>query len=270
MNIHSQHSLAEIPLMNHSLNAPPVFSPENLIEAVKAKRNIQEIRIPDICILEFDGDLTEKLRRQDELTECKSWPCFHTRLWCWQQDRIRCGIVPQTIGGPYTVLIAEQLAVCGVKAIIGLASAGRVHPSLPLPSVVIATGAIRDEGVSYHYLPPSETVEATPSLVPHLMHSLENLEQPVRSGLIWTTDAPYRETNEDMAHNAERGALAVEMQAASLFSFGIRKHVPVALVAHVTNAMDHDGRQFEKGAEHFDIELLSAICEGTKRWIEST
>jgi len=267
MNKPDQRPLAGLPLLSHPYDKPSVFSPKDLVEAVKSDRNIQELNIPDICILEFDGDLTDKLNQRGELIRCDSWPCFHTDLWCWQRDGISCGIIPRTIGGPYTVLIAEQLAVCGVKAVVGLTSAGRISQSLPLPGIVVADEAIRDEGVSYHYLPPADTVEATPSLIPFLKLSLENLEQPVQSGLVWTTDAPYRETKEEIDRYADRGALAVEMQAASLFSFGVYMNFPVGLVAHVTNGVDHDGKQFEKGPVDFDITLLQAICTGVHQWL---
>ncbi len=267
MDVNDQHPLDGYPLLNHSYDAQSAFTPENLIEAVKTTRNMQKIDIPEICILEFDGDLTDKLQQRDELQRCETWPCFHTDMWRWNKNEVRCGIIPRTIGGPYTVLIAEQLAACGVKVVIGLASAGRVAPSLPIPSVVIAEKAIRDEGTSYHYLPPGTTVESTQSLLPFLKNSLDTIGEPVRCGQIWTTDAPYRETQVDLARYAEMGALAVEMQAASLFAFAKHKNFPVALVAHVTNAIDHDGKQFEKGPEDLDVSLLHAICMGAKHWL---
>ena len=69
----------------------------------------------------------------------------------------------------------------------------------------------------------------------------------MQRGLVWTTDAPYRETAEQIDRYARIGALAVEMQAASLFAFAAAQKVAVGLVAHVTNAPDHDGDRFEKG-----------------------
>lgn len=270
MNHQNQSSPTVSPLMKHLYEAPSIFRPEELVEAVKATRNIEKIDVPKLCVLEFDGDLTDKLHHRGELKLCETWPCFHTSLWSWQRDEICCGLIPRTIGGPYTVLVAEQLAVCGAKAIIGLASAGRINPSLSLPGIVIAERAIRDEGVSHHYLPPEETVEATSSLTSFLEHSVGKLEQPVQRGLVWTTDAPYRETQEEIAHYAAQGVLAVEMQAASLFAFGVRKNFPVALIAHVTNAVDYTGEQFEKGPDDFDIRLLESICEGAKQWLAST
>jgi uridine phosphorylase len=58
------------------------------------------------------------------------------------------------------VLIAEQLRASGAKVVLGLTSAGRGNPELSIPSIVVATFAVRDEGTLYHYLPAGSTVES--------------------------------------------------------------------------------------------------------------
>lgn len=212
-----------------------------------------------MCVLEFDGDLTDKLIARGEVRRCEDWPCFHTDMWLWPKQEPRCGIVARTIGGPYTVLVAEQLAVCGVKAVVGLASAGRIGQALPLPGIVVADEAVRDEGTSLHYLPPAETVPGDQALAEALTEAMGSIGLPVRQGLVWTTDAPYRETRSQIEHWASRGALAVEMQAASLFAFGQARGMATGLVAHVTNASDHDGEPFHKGPDDADVSMLAAI-----------
>jgi uridine phosphorylase len=129
-----------------------------------------------------------------------------------------CGIVPRTIGGSYAVLVAEQLLASGARVIVGLTSAGRVSPKLQIPRLVVATAAIRDEGTSFHYLPASRLVGAPPEPVAPLASELKRLGLPVYEGTLWTTDAPYRETRQQLDRYGEEGVLAVEMQAASLFA----------------------------------------------------
>ena len=268
MNAEFEHDEASaIPLLNHPLDAPTAFRAADLVESVRASRHRPEGDVPEICVLEFDGDLTDKLQARGELEPCDTWPCFHTTMRRWASDGLSCGIISRTIGGPYTVLVAEQLAVCGVKLIVGLASAGRLDSNIPLPAIVLADEAIRDEGTSYHYLPPSETVKATQSVLYALEDSLSHIGLPLRRGLVWTTDAPYRETSTQMKRYAERSALAVEMQAASLFAFGQRQECPVALVAHLTNAPDHEGEAFAKGPADVDVSILKAICRGGAEWL---
>jgi len=251
----------QTPLLTHPLQEPTAFRAEDLVEAVRQQRGKGNGSIPPLGVLEFDGDLIDKLIARGEVRRCADWPCFHTDMWLWPKDEPRCGIVARTIGGPYTVLIAEQMAVCGMQAVVGLASAGRIGRELPLPGIVVADEAVRDEGTSLHYLAPSETVKADHVLAESLAGAMATVGLPVRQGLIWTTDAPYRETRSQIDHWASRGVLAVEMQAASLFAFGRARGVSTGLVAHVTNATDHDGEPFHKGPEDADVAILAGIAQ---------
>jgi uridine phosphorylase len=188
-------------------------------------------------------------------------------MYSMQVDGVLCGVVPRTIGGPYAVLVAEQLRASGARVVLGLTSAGRVSSSLPVPSLVVPTEAIRDEGTSYHYLPATPSVVADPELANCLAIGLEGLGLPVSRGTVWTTDAPYRETNEQLAHYAKRDVLAVEMQAASLFAFAIARGMPVGMVAHVTNAVDHNQDPFNKGSRAFGQRLLEILCRAGKAYL---
>jgi uridine phosphorylase len=256
---------SSIPLLQHPLSAASAFTPEALVRAVRAERGIGSGTVPPVCVLDFDGDLSDWLWEKGLARRCASWACFHTTMGAVEVDGVECGIIPRTIGGPYAVLIAEQLRVSGARLIIGLTSAGRVLDSLPLPSLVIATGAVRDEGTSYHYLPPAEHVRASSGIAESLEAELRTFDLPVTQGCVWTTDAPYRETDEQLRHYANKGVLAVEMQAASLFAFAEAHRASVGLVAHVTNATNHQGEPFDKGPEDFGFRLFQAICRAGLR-----
>ena len=258
-----------IPLLEHALDEPTIFTPTELIEAVRRQRRLKAVPVPEVCVLEFDGDLTDELVACNQVRRYEFWPCFHTAMWAWQCGGQGCGIVARTIGGPYAVLVAEQLAVCGAKVIVGLTSAGRVSPLLPVPGIVVADQAIRDEGTSLHYLPPGEVVTGSSALAQALEAEVAHVGLPVRRGLVWTTDAPYRETARQTAGHARRGALAVEMQAASLFAFAARRGVATGVVAHVTNAPDHEGEAFDKGPAVAQRDILAAICRAGYRYLNA-
>jgi hypothetical protein len=136
------------PILDHALAQPSAFTAKNLIDDVRRYRQIPNGNVPPVCILEFDGDLTDWLAREGVAKPFPSWACFHTSMFAMNLEGVTCGIIARTIGGPYAVLIAEQLQAAGAKLIIGLTSAGRVSPDLPLPCPVVATSAIRDEGTS--------------------------------------------------------------------------------------------------------------------------
>ncbi len=258
-----------LPLLNHPLEQASAFTAEALIAAVRVERGLPAKPVPPVCVLDFDGDLTDWLVSTGMVRPCPQWACFHTTMHALEIDGITCAIVPRTIGGPYAVLVAEQLAASGAGIVFGLTSAGRVSPSLPVPSLVVATQAIRDEGTSYHYLPPGDTVESHPGVVEALLSEVSAVGLPVSAGLVWTTDAPYRETLAQLALHAEAGALAVEMQAASLFAFGAARGFPVGLIAHVTNAVGRTEEQFDKGGAPLGYEIFKAVCRAGRRTLLS-
>jgi uridine phosphorylase len=129
---------------------------------------------------------------------------------------------------------------------------------------VVATSAIRDEGTSYHYLPPDTVVACKSPVVPFLERELIATGWAVRSGKVWTTDAPYRETKTQLNKWARDGVLAVEMQAASLFAFGIARQASVGSVAMVSNAVDHAGAQFDTGSQEDGFGVLKAIARAAR------
>jgi len=184
---------------------------------------------------------------------------FHTPMFALEVDGKPCGIVPRAIGGSYAVLVAEQLLASGARIVVGLTSAGRVSQILRIPSLVIATAAIRDEGTSFHHLPPSKSVAAPPNPVAPLASELERLGAGL-SRKVWTTDAPYRETRQQLERYGEEGVLAVEMQAASLFALAQARKAQIAVVAHVSNATDHEGEPFDRGPETEGVQVLMAVC----------
>ena len=223
-------------------------------------RGIEPVPVPQICVLDFDGDLTDWLVASGRAQPFPGWACFHTTMYAFTVEGMECGIIARTIGGPYAVLVAEQLHVSGVNILLGLTSAGRVRPDLPLPGLVVATSAVRDEGTSYHYLAPGTLVSAPQGLIGRLFTGLQGLGLPVAQGALWTTDAPYRETEESLREHAGNGVLAVEMQAASLFAFAEARHAEVGIVAHITNGIDYTGEAFDKGSEEVGWRIVQAMC----------
>jgi uridine phosphorylase len=251
---------SKAPILDHPLDEASAFTAEALIDDVRRLREVGNDTIPAVCFLEFDGDLTDWLVEHRIAAPFCSWACFHTTMFALELEGVKCGIIGRTIGGPYAVLIAEQLHASGASLIVGLTSAGRVAPDLPLPGLVVATSAIRDEGTSYHYLPPGEDVTCPSHLTLPIAQELSRTGLAVRMGKLWTTDAPYRETNKQLRKWEREGALAVEMQAASLFAFGKARNVNVAVVARVSNAVDHEGSQFDTGSNEQGLEILKALA----------
>ncbi len=260
--------MPELPLLRHELTGPSLFTPEALLAAVRAERPRAAEPVPAVCVLDFDGDLTDALVAEGLARPCPAWACFHTSLYRVEVARQTCGLIPRTIGGPYAVLVTEQLAVSGAAVVLGLTSAGGIAEELPVPGVVVADSAVRDEGTSFHYLPPGERVTGDGVVATALAAAVGEVGLPVRTGLLWTTDAPYRETAAAVALNRALGALAVDMQAASLFAFGAVRGFPVGVVAHVTNRVGGAHNSFDKGPDDAGRKLFEALCRAGLELVE--
>lgn len=131
------------------------------------------------------------------------------------------------------------------------------------PYFVLIDRALRDEGVSYHYLPPSEFSVAAEDLLGALDGAFAELPTLVVRGGAWTTGAPFRETAAQIAAMSERGLLAVEMEAAGLYAVAQACGRPVLCFAHVTNQMGQAG-DFEKGEADGTVDSLAVITAAAK------
>jgi uridine phosphorylase len=157
------------------------------------------------------------------------------------------GLVGRVVGASFAVLEAEELIESGCRLIVSLTSAGQIVSAGPPPYFVIIDRALRDEGASYHYAPPSVFADGDPALVAAAAKSLSTLRQRCVVGASWTTDAPFRETAEAVEAARKKNILAVEMEASALYAFARTKDVCVLCLAHVTNTMGQAAIDFEKG-----------------------
>ena len=239
--------------------AHSAFTPENLLREARRQKGLAEASVPEICILDPDGDIVRRLRAAGIRADA-AWACYHTELYRLKEANLEFGIVGHAVGAPFAVLVAEQLFASHCRLLISMTSAGQLVELRPPPYFVVIEQALRDEGTSYHYLPPSEFSAADARLVAATAGAFGHLRVPVERGATWTTDAPFRETNDAIAAMKARGLLAVEMEAAALYAFGQARGKPVLCFAHVTNRMAQVDGDFEKGEAGGSADALAVIA----------
>jgi uridine phosphorylase len=122
----------------------------------------------------------------------------------------------------------EVLVALGVRRFLSIGSAGGLDSSCTPGDVVVLTGAVRDEGTSFHYVAPETAVSPDMTLTEDLATALARSDIATTRGSTWTTDAPYRQTAEEISALRERGVLVVEMEASALFALASVRAVPIA------------------------------------------
>ena len=248
--------------------AVSVFEPANLLREARRQKQVPEIAVPEICILDPDGDILRVLRREGHASLAAGWACYHTELYEFDHGGERFGIIGCAVGASFAVLLAEELFVSGCRLLVSMTSAGQILAQGATPYFVVIDRALRDEGTSYHYLPPSEFAAADSALVEAAMQALRGVGQAIYRGAAWTTDAPFRETAAAIERARARGILAVEMEAAALYAFAQARQKPVLCLAHVTNQMAVSGGDFEKGEADGAYASLAVIAAVARAWRE--
>jgi uridine phosphorylase len=131
----------------------------------------------------------------------------------------RVGLLGQFgIGAPAAAAALEELAAMGTSAFVSVGTAGSLQSDVNIGDLVLCEAAIRDEGVSHHYLPPAKLATAQASMTAALAAALRRAGVPFRAGSSWTIDTPYRETVAEVRRYQAEGVLCVEMEAAALFA----------------------------------------------------
>ncbi len=120
------------------------------------------------------------------------------------------------IGEPMCGGMYEELIAMGSRRLILLGNCGVLDRSIEDCGIIIPTRALRDEGYSYHFAPPSDYIEVNKKYVDLFKEVLESAGYPYIEGTTWTTDAMYRETRDKVDKRRKQGAVCVEMECAGM------------------------------------------------------
>ena len=234
-----------------------------------------------IALLEFDEHSTGKMRPEDFSTAPKGLPerCVvafsHTSvdeiakkygaivisqissctctlpIYALEYEGTRIALTIGFLGSAGVAAQIEELVSGGVKKIIACGSAGTLTPN-PLGALVIPSAAVRDEGASFHYAPPSYEIEADAEVVNHIADTLSELGLPHITGKTWTTDAFYRETEEKVALRRSQGCVTVEMECAAMIAVARFRRAKFGQILYCGDDLSGDGydsRNFHEAKE---------------------
>lgn len=112
---------------------PSVFQPESLLREARRQRRRAAESVPDVCLLDPDGDVVRHLQRTGRGRRSESWACYHTDLWQTEVAGIPVGVIGNAVGAPFAVLVAEELFASGCTFLVSVTSAGQLDPAMTLP-----------------------------------------------------------------------------------------------------------------------------------------
>jgi len=213
----------------------PILEFDPALEAViEPRKTIARKDVPAHAVLCFFHDVLAGLladgraRKVFELrTEMGPNPVYQVDV-----DGRPVLLVQPGVGAPLAAAFLEELIALGCSRFIACGGAGVLDGSIALGHLVVPTHAVRDEGTSYHYLPPSREVEVDPRGLAAIEEALREKGHPFLRAKTWTTDAIYRETVGKVARRREEGCLTVEMEAAALFAVARFRDVPLGQILY--------------------------------------
>nr|WP_063779403.1 nucleoside phosphorylase [Kibdelosporangium sp. MJ126-NF4]CEL22615.1 Uridine phosphorylase [Kibdelosporangium sp. MJ126-NF4]CTQ89757.1 Uridine phosphorylase (EC 2.4.2.3) [Kibdelosporangium sp. MJ126-NF4] len=178
----------------------------------------------------------------------------------------RVAVFHPTVGAPSAVHHLERAIAAGVRNFVVCGGTGALV-DLAMGHVVVPSGAIRDEGTSFHYAPPGASIDTDPDVVDALVGLLAEQSVPHAVGLTWTTDAPFRETPAMVAARRDQGCLLVEMEASALLAAARFRGAKLGLLLYAGD--DLSGRKWDLRnwtASDARAKLLPLAIEATGRF----
>ncbi|HAS6288900.1 TPA: nucleoside phosphorylase [Vibrio vulnificus] len=135
------------------------------------------------------------------------------------------------IGAPSMIIAVEELKQCGAKYIIRVGSAGAMQPNIALGELIVAEGAVRDEGGSKAYIDAAYPAYASFSLLKGLDGYLQMQTVPYHMGVVRSHDSFYTDDEETLCQYWNRkGILGADMETSALFTVGRLRGLHVASV----------------------------------------
>jgi len=249
---------------NKHYREPSVFDPANLLKQARRQKSLPAGSVPEICVLDPDGDLSAYIRDSSGKRD-PYWACYHTDLYNIEIESLSVGVIGRAVGASFAVLVAEELFASGCRLLISITSAGQIKPVRKPSYFILIDRALRDEGTSYHYIQESAYAFIQPDILA-MLNGIVKKKPLVIQGAVWTTDAPFRETKEAISFALSENLLAVEMEAAALYAFAQARKKKVVCFAHVTNQMGMIDKDFEKGKDGGNTVLLQLITKVICEW----
>ncbi len=187
---------------------------------IEPSTNHQKTDMPDHCVICFFRDVIEKvIEEQNPRTLVQTyWEDGAHPVYEISRNGRRLAFFHPGVGAPIAAALLEVAIAYGCTKFIACGGCGVLQRDTPVGHLVVLSGAVRDEGVSYHYLPPAREVMADQQVVQKLESEIQKRGIPYQVGKTWTTDALYRETDAKIIRRRNEGCLVVEMEAAGMMA----------------------------------------------------
>jgi uridine phosphorylase len=232
---------------------------------IEPSRVIEPRDMPEHCVICFFRDVLDKVIIAHDAKVCAEDRGEESHVvYEISHKGQRLAFYHPGVGAPLSAGRLEQVIAFGCRKFIACGGCGVLEEEMAVGGLIVVSAAVRDEGVSYHYLPPSREVLANEVAVQALAETLSSRGIPYRIGKTWTTDAFYRETERKVARRRDEGCVAVEMEAAGMMAVAQFRGVPFGQILY--GGDDVSGDEWDERAWYSRAEVrenLFWLCADT-------
>lgn len=200
---------------------PPILEYDPTTEAItEPSRLVKKRDVPEHCVITFFKEVIEEavVEKNAIVAAENRWEDGAHPLYEIVHQGKRLAFWHSPVGAPAAAGLLEEAIAFGCRKFMVCGGCGVLEKGMAVGHLIVVSAALRDEGLSYHYLPPGREVIAHPLGVQALEATLQEGDLPYRTGKTWTTDAPYRETRPMVEQRRAEGCIVVEMEAAGLMA----------------------------------------------------
>jgi uridine phosphorylase len=216
---------------------PSLVNPADFLDYLRRIGQLEDFEVPRCVILCYQHSLYERILAMESIPHPDKTRSYRGLVMLPRTDH-RVGVLGDLgYGAAGAASALEELIALGVTEFVSIGTAGSLQPALRLGQVIVCERAIRDEGISHHYLPAAKHAEASPRLSESLRNEFYARGTTYMAGESWTIDAPYRETVGEARQYRREGVLCVEMESAAIFAIGKYRSVNVASVFVISDSI---------------------------------
>lgn len=223
------------------------------------------IVVPEKCVFAFLGSWPDQYAAQHGCEKLGEYETI-TKVGLIYKTIYRgqeIGFAQAFLGAPAAAQQLDYLLGHGARAVIACGSCGALEP-LAENEILIPTCALRDEGVSYHYLAPSRDIRLDAAPIDAMERAAAAAGVGVQRCKTWTTDAFYRETPDMVAYRRQEGCQVVDMECSALAAVARFRGATFGQILYTADTLAdpeaHDARDWGRGcwARAFDLALEAA------------
>jgi uridine phosphorylase len=215
-----------------SIHFFPMQSDDNTC-LIDPRKGRSEAALPSLAVLVFSpedlasffGCFREHPRRTHKL--------YLSEIFTASFEGTEIALAGPMLGAPQTILVLEKMIALGVRKVIATGWCGSLQKNVRIGDIVLPSGAISEEGTSKHY--PAGSSLPSKDLFSSLASTLTQTGLTFHEGLVWTTDAPFRETIAKIRKFQSDGILSVDMETSALFTVSRFRGIDLAVVLVVSD-----------------------------------